>query len=69
MRGAAEHAHVGAELGDQDRDPPVDAGDVHQQRMLHVIGLQLYGKAFIERRNVLLGRASRRRNCKLGRKR
>ena len=57
MRGAVEHAHVGADLGDQDsRDQPVDAGDLHQQGMLFAIGLQLHGEAFIKGGDVLLGR-------------
>ena len=56
MVDAEEHAHVDADLGDQDGgDHPVDPWDQHEQGMLDTIGFELDGDAFVEGRNILFG--------------
>jgi hypothetical protein len=52
---AHEHAHVDADLGDQHgRDHPVDAGNLHQERVRRAIGLEPLADAPVERRDVRL---------------
>ena len=56
MVDAEEHAHVDADLGDQDGgDHPVDPWDLHEQGMGDTIGFELDGDAFVKGRNILLG--------------
>jgi len=57
MIDAQDDAHVDADLGDQHRrNHPVDAGDVHQERVLRAIGLEPLANAPIEFCDVRLDR-------------
>src|SRR5271166_6429717 len=54
---AQEHAHVDADLGEEHRgDEPVDARDLHQERVRRPIGFEPLGDAQVERCYVLLDR-------------
>src|SRR5271157_2048465 len=54
---AQEYAHVDADLGDQHgRNQPVDTGNLHQERVLHAIGLKPLADAQVERCDVRLDR-------------
>ena len=57
MIDAQEHAHVDAYLGDEHRgDEPVDARDLHQERMLRPVRLEPLDDAQVERCDVVLDR-------------
>jgi hypothetical protein len=50
-----EHAHIDADLGNENRgDHPVDAGDLHQESVLHAVRIEPLRDARVEYLNVLL---------------
>ena len=57
MIDAQEHAHVDADLGDNHRrDKPVDARNLHQERVGHPVRFEPFVDAQVERCDVLLDR-------------